>query len=289
MKKRILVLSLAILVAGLFVSPKVCFGEDILASCTVSCSFCFRHNPAGYWYLTGNGGSAIMSDSSVSSGSPCCTGSALLSHMLPKEAVSALKEHPGLKVRLERTGSASCLDFGFFAYRFTGPGTMDLELRIIPSLASESLGSYVPGLSSPVPLVDYSCGRNIYIVYPLIGEGAYAYGFYSEGSPGWVSSPLIHPSQIKDKEGHFRSGTTINVNGLNKNAAFYTVGKKGTLALEDAVVLEFFCPFRLVFYTDSEGGGDTNAPFPGEWQVVGSEEPPAAAEETFTLKLHRKR
>ena len=287
MKKRIIYLSLAIMIAGLFCFKTV-YGED-LYSTTLSCSFTFRHNTNGYWYLTGNGGSACVYDSDISAGNFPCSGSAYLLYDLPAEVVSALKEHPELKVRLEHPGICSSIDFDFFNYAFAGPGTLAMELKLKPVTAYHDLNSYVPGLRSPVPLVDYSYGRNIYIVYPLIGEAGRAYGFFSESDPYWISSPYIHPSQIKSSKGIFYPGTTINVDGLNKNAAFYTIGRGSSPSMEEAILLEFFCPLKLVFYLPGEGEPWT--PYiPGEGIIL----PPwwpenMLPEKPFSLRIHRKR
>ncbi|MBO4819155.1 MAG: hypothetical protein J5528_03345 [Firmicutes bacterium] len=301
MKKRILILSLAFIFAGLFVSLAFCQrssekaknslrGGSLVYTANLSLSFTFRHNRSGYWYLTANSGSAVIYDSDMASGQPVCFGSALLLYNLPAEVVSALKEHPELKVRLERPSQLSCIDFDFFNYAYAGPGTLAMELHISPVISSsETLNNYVQGLDTVIPLIDYSYGNNIYIVYPLVGESSFAQGFYSSSDPSWISSPLVHPSQIKDSSGHFRSGVTINVNGLNVSASLYTIGRKGALPMEDAVMLSFNCPIRLVFYLP--GDDEPWTPYiPGEDFVL----PPwwtgeIQPEKPFTLKIHRKR
>ena len=285
MKKKILISSLAILIAGLFVSAPSYAGERTevyTADLYFSCSF--GHSSSGYWYPVANGGSARIYDSSIESGSPVCSGTVLLGYTLPKEVVKALKEHPDLKVRLERPSQISCIDFGYFSYRFTGPGSLDMAFRIIPVLCAETLNDYVNGLSAAIPLVDYNYGRNIYVVYPLIGKSGLAQGFYSEGYTGWISSPLVHPSQIKDCKGHFKSGVTINVDGENKNASLYTIGRKGTASMEESVLLHFDCPVRLVFYY---GGPEDYSPAYGDDPWTSDNAP--SEEKPFSLRLHRVR
>ena len=292
MKKRILFLSLALILAGLFVSPPCSFaeGRTDLYTADLYCSFTFRHSSGGFWCLTANSGSAVIYDSAMTAGEPVCSGSALLLYTLPGEVVRDLKEHPELKVRLERTSGTSCIDPGFFNYAFAGPGTLAMELKICPVIcSSHTLNDYVPGLRTTIPLVDYNYGKNIYMVYPLIGESSLAQGFYSDSDPSWVSSPLVHPSQIKDSSGHFVSGTTINVDGFNVSAGLYTIGRRGSPAMEEAVLLSFKCPVRLVFYLPGEG--ESYTPYiPGEgfalppWWTDASE-----PEKPFSLRLHRAR
>ena len=300
MKKRILFLSLAIIIAGLFVyqAPcRKCYAysrnaqrqRETVYTADLSLSFTFRHNSAGYWYLAANSGSAVIYDSDMAKGQPVCSGSALLLYTLPGEVVKALKEHPELKVRLERPSQTSCIDFGFFNYAFAGPGTLAMELKISPVICSSMLNDYVPGLGTAIPLVDYNYGKNIYIIYPLIGNSSLVQGFYSDSDPSWASSPLVHPSQIKDSSGHFKSGVTINVDGFNVSASLYTIGRKGTLPMEDAVMLSFSCPIRLVFYLP--GVDEPWTPYiPEDGFVL----PPwwtgeTVPEKQFTLRIHRKR
>ena len=291
MKKRICILSLATVIAGLFVTPVFAEGRSsIVYTANIYLSFTFGHNPAGFWCLEDNSGSAVISDESMGTGSPVCSGSALMIYTLPGEVVEALREDPSLRVRIERPEACSCLDFSFLAYRFSGPGTLDMELRIKPVISkSYFLNDFVPGLTAPLPLVDYRYGSNIYIVYPLIGGSSFARGFFSEENPSWISSPLVHPSRIKDSSGHFRSGTTINVDGVNRNAAFYTIGKKGVLSFEEAVLLHFDCPLKLVFYRGEEQGEEL-PPGNGGWTVwEGSPEEEELQEKPFSLRIHRKK
>ncbi len=293
-KKRIFITSLAIAVAGLFLFPSVSYGDEKeiwVCENLIHYSFTFRHNEAGFWYLTGSGGSAVISDSGISenAGPLSCTGSVYLLHSIPKEAVAALKEHPDLKVKAVDPGLPSAADFSFFAYRFTGPGTMAMEIRLSPRSAG-LLNGFVGGLGCPIPLVDYRFGKNVYTVYPLIGGPGLAPGFFSESDPSQINPPFIHPSQIRNASGNFASGTTVNVDGVNRNGAFYTVGRMGALSFEDAVILEFYCPLKLVFYLEEdctghsgeEGHGWGDFPLP-----VGQQE--EEKEKPFVLRLHRRR
>ncbi|MBQ9911552.1 MAG: hypothetical protein IJM49_00820 [Firmicutes bacterium] len=285
MKKIIPILSLAILFAGLFVSAQAYADERVdVYTANLFWSNSFRHSEEGYWYLSANGGSARIYDSSIEEGDPVCTGTALLAYTLPGEVVRALKEHPDLKVRLERPSQVSCVDFDRFAYRFTGPGTMDMAFMLKPVICGRTLNDYIEGLGVTIPLVDYNYGRNIYEVYPLIGGCHLSHGFYSEADPGWISPPLVHPSQIKDCKGHFRSGVTINVNDESRSGALYTIGRKRTASMEESVLLHFECPVRLVFYYGGpEDHSQTMEGDPWASDTDSSEEKP------FSLKLHRVR
>ena len=300
MKKRILILSLALFTAGLFVSENLSYAEEktyreenIVYSCTLYESFLFRHNRNGFWYATNNSGSAIIYDEQAASGGRLsCAGSVNALYMLPGEVVKALQKDSGLRARIEHPGIPSCIDFGFFAYYFPGPSTISMEFRLVPTTSSSYfLNSFVQGLDTVIPLVDYNYGKNIYTVYTALGGEQLAPGFFSDNDPSWISSPLIHPSQIKNRYGEFVPGTIINADGINKDALFYTVGRRNVLELEDAVLLHFNCPVKLIFYYPGEG--DENRPqypaghsFIDPWEVH-REEP--KAEEIKILRLHRKR
>ena len=298
MKRRIRILSLAIVIAGLFVFPQFVSADEVIVESRVQyLTFSFRHDPEGCWHLVANGGSATIYDNAVdtAAGRISCTGTANMLFELTGKEVQARKDHPDLKMRIERPPGISNIDFSYFSYRFTGPGTMEARLKISPVIVKgTSLNAYVSGLTTVIPLVDSRYGRNTYTVYPLVGSPGIAFGFYSSSDPSQLSSPLIHPSQIKDRQGHFKSGTTINVAGTDRNAALWTIGKKGVLPFESAAMLTFFCPIKLVSYYDGEGSGSSSGAAPGSWITIdtgdGSDENGSSEDEhVFTLKLHRAR
>ena len=284
--KRILLLSLAF-IAGLFIYLEPCFAEEkVLQSLTLQNSFCFRHNASGFWYAVENSGSACIYDESILSGDPVCSGSVLLTYALPKNIAAALKAGLPLKARIECGNSCSSIDPSFFNYRFTGPGTMEMELRLSPKISGYTLNDFLQGLIAPVPLIDNAYGRNIYIVYPLIGSPGRAPGFFSQGDPYLKSASLFHPSIVKD-DGKLKAGETIIVDGQEKSAFLYTLGKKGSLNIEEAVLLEFYCPFKLIFYFSAEDLDENESDIP--WTSFIEDQVPEQEPTEPLLKLHRVR
>ncbi len=291
--------SLAIFLAGLFLLSEV-FASDIYAKdksyeelCSVNMnpSFIFMHNPAGYWYLSNNEGASIIYDSSIypAAGYASCIGSILLSYTLPKEVTDALEKDPFLRVRLEPSQSLSCLDFSVFSYSFKSKETMVLELHLTPYIGQYTLNDFAGGLSCTIPLIDHHFGRNLYRVYPYYGAPGTALGFFSSREPLRTSPPLVHPTQIRTN-GSFKEGTIINVDGQNKNSSLYTIGKKGELAFEEAILLEFYCPFKLIFYYGTYDGS-SYIPYPGGPGTSWPFDPflPDPIDPPFTLRIHRKR
>lgn len=248
---------------------------------TARCICCIEmwHYSGGYWSIGYAGGARTVGDSTVGSllNIQSYLGSTLGSTnvTLPYPAVVAEAVADGDIKRLNvYVGSVKIISGG--AVIATGTGSNDSVTSVKAALGKNalslsvgfsyhispySMSDFVGGLGKDIPIVASAYGSNLYSVFSKAGvKLGYGTGRF-EGLG--ISSPYIHPREIKDSSGAFASGYSILVNGGAVSSDGKYVGWK-TFSNAGAVGLEFDFPFTIRFeLTDKTAEADGNGDNPG--------------------------
>lgn len=227
-------------------------GLEYLGSTSALYSLELKHYSGGYWMVqNGPSGQIKIYDSQLGEAGICgflnATQYASWTVPLPYAASNAAAQ--GRKI-LANIKSDTDRYSGAYSSAVSNGRVTVCARPIFHVSTAATLNSFVRGIRVTIPLVSSGYGRNTYSIYGLNCYGLPGYGAFSERQPEQVYSPFIHPSQIANSLGWFKSGSTINIRGSAISSVGHTIGLL-TLANGGAVGLQFDFPITVDFYEET--------------------------------------
>lgn len=122
-------------------------------------------------------------------------------------------------------------------------------------LHTNSMDDYVSGLKKDIPLIASKYGSNIYAMYGNKLDASEGVGRFD--SANIITSPYIHPLEIKDSSGALKNGYSVFVANAIRSSDGFRIGKN-TFSNAGAVGLRFSFPFSVSFTKINESADDDN-------------------------------
>ena len=167
------------------------------------------------------------------------------------ELIRSGKRGKDWDVRFESRGSLPCSAL----FSELSPEDVELEGNTLKFFAypifnfninNDTLGNFVPGMASTVPLIDKKYGYNIYSIFGNGISAVQGAGYYNEEDINDAGSAGIHPSYIKNVQGELIAGHKIRLGLDVVDSDGYRIGN-GTFVNAGACGLHFEFPISLVF------------------------------------------